>query len=236
MNKLIAITLLIGFVAGLSLFIFGRSIWYPYWVKIKGKTTVSEVISQIGPKHQSYINTLLTIDNNKIAPEKLAFLAFKDTKKLELWALENHQWQFLKSYPILKTSGVLGPKLREGDRQVPEGIYNIIGFNPNSSYHLSMKINYPNAFDLEKANLEGRNEPGTNIFIHGKQASIGCLAMGDDVIEKLFLLSHQMGIQNIEVIIAPTDFRKNQLPPLKDLPSWTPELYAIIQQKLGQFK
>ena len=91
-------------------------------------------------------------------------------------------------YPIQGASGDIGPKLIEGDRQVPEGLYEIIGFNPNSSYHISMQLNYPNDFDLKHASAEGRDHSGNNIFIHGKDESIGCLAMGDAAIDFLLVV------------------------------------------------
>jgi len=68
-------------------------------------------------------------------------------------------------YRITAASGTAGPKLREGDRQVPEGIYRIVGLNPNSRYHLSMKLDYPNAFDRHQAARDGRARPGSDIFI-----------------------------------------------------------------------
>ena len=79
-------------------------------------------------------------------------------------------------------------KLREGDRQVPEGLYRLIGRNPNSNYHLSMKLDYPNSYDPRHAKREGRSNPGSNIFIHGKSLSVGCLAMSGEAIEAFFVL------------------------------------------------
>ena len=90
---------------------------------------------------------------------------------------------------------------------MPEGIYQLAYLNPNSSYHLSLKVNYPNAFDQKYAAIEGRDTPGTNIFIHGKAVSIGCLAIGDSAIEELFVLAAKTGISNVAVAIAPTDPR-----------------------------
>ncbi|NJN46820.1 MAG: L,D-transpeptidase family protein [Candidatus Competibacteraceae bacterium] len=95
-------------------------------------------------------------------------------------------WQPIKHYPVLAASGTLGPKLCEGDRQVPEGIYRIKSLNPNSAYHLSLELDYPNAFDLRQAERDGRNNPGSAICIHGKAVSVGCLAMGDTAIEELY--------------------------------------------------
>ena len=142
----------------------------------------------------------------------------------------------MKDYNIQAASGRLGPKLREGDRQVPEGIYKVIGLNPNSSYHLSMKLNYPNKFDLSWAQKENRTQPGSNIFIHGKALSIGCLAMGDEAIEELFVLGNDVGISNIKVIITPTDPRAGNLIPPTESKPWVKELYQDIESAFEPYK
>jgi len=105
---------------------------------------------------------------------------------LELWARSDSHRRFrlVGSYPILATSGIPGPKHREGDRQVPEGFYEIIRFNPESDYHLSMGLNYPNAADLVNADPQ---QPGSDIYIHGSNVSIGCAPLGDDGIEEVYL-------------------------------------------------
>lgn len=132
---------------------------------------------------------------------------------------------------ITAASGKSGPKLREGDRQVPEGVYKLVGLNPNSSYHLSMKLNYPNEFDRYWANKEGRTNPGSDIFIHGKAVSIGCIAVGDDAIEELFYIVHKVGIEKVKVVISPRDPRKNALAGNSDSPEWTEELYKNIESE-----
>lgn len=170
-------------------------------------------------------------------PKKISLIGIKDKKILELWALDQkNSWQLIHAYPILAASGNLGPKLREGDLQVPEGIYKIIGLNPNSSYHLSMKINYPNEYDWGKAKLENRKQPGSNIFIHGRAISIGCLAIGDRAIEELFTLVKKIGIKNTKVILTPTDMRKQKAETarLQHIP-WVDELYAKIENELKKY-
>ncbi|WP_250684459.1 L,D-transpeptidase family protein [Photobacterium galatheae] len=170
-------------------------------------------------------------------PEKIALLGLKEEKALELWAIDHQgKHHFVFSYPVTAASGKAGPKLKEGDKQVPEGIYKIIGLNPNSRFHLSMKLNYPNAFDRKHANLEGRTRPGNNIFIHGKAASIGCLAIGDSAIEELFTLVGKIGHRNVEVVIAPHDPRKAPIRPVSErYPAWISELYASIETEFSRF-
>ena len=90
-------------------------------------------------------------------PARLVLAAFKQERQLEVYAASQAgPLQLIRAYPIKAASGKLGPKLQEGDGQVPEGLYNIEYLNPNSLYHLSMKIDYPNAFDR----LQSRRFPG----------------------------------------------------------------------------
>lgn len=165
-------------------------------------------------------------------------MAIKNSDLVELWAESNSEgYKKVRDYQIKAASGISGPKLVEGDRQVPEGIYKIIGLNPNSSYHLSMKLDYPNSFDMKNAREEGRAKPGSNIFIHGKAASIGCLAMGDKAIEELFVLTHNVGLNNVEVIIAPYDPRKVPLRmPEGSIHSWIKDLYQSITKEFVKYR
>jgi murein L,D-transpeptidase YafK len=169
-------------------------------------------------------------------PGELTFVGLKEEKILEVYAKSGtNDFKLIRSYPILAASGVAGPKLREGDRQVPEGIYRIELLNPNSSYHLSMRIGYPNAFDRAQAAKEGRTKLGGDIMIHGRAKSIGCLAMGDEAAEDLFVLAADTGIEKITVILAPVDFRTGKIVPAKaKLPAWTTELYPLIRTRLAE--
>ena len=123
---------------------------------------------------------------------------------LELWGRNRgRRFRLVATYPILASSGEPGPKRREGDRQVPEGFYEIDRFNPMSTYHLSLGLNYPNASDLV---FSDREQPGSDIFIHGSNVSIGCAPLGDDAIEEVYLAAldaHASGQTQIEVHIFP---------------------------------
>jgi murein L,D-transpeptidase YafK len=120
-------------------------------------------------------------------PKSILLRAFKAEKTLEVWIGPTAEGKLvlLASYPIAAASGVLGPKRNEGDRQVPEGIYEIDTFNPTSKFHLSMRVSYPNASDRIRSDAV---KPGGDIYIHGNRKSIGCLAMTDPVIEELYIL------------------------------------------------
>jgi len=169
-------------------------------------------------------------------PAKLLLVALKKERQLEVWvkAKEGDVYTLLRTYPIQGLSGKAGPKLAEGDCQVPEGIYGIDWLNPNSGFHLSMHITYPNEFDKARAAEDGRARLGGDIMIHGGRASRGCLAMGDEAAEDLFILTAQTGLENIEVILSPVDFRVQDLPEKTDkrTPDWTKELYRMIKLRL----
>lgn len=112
--------------------------------------------------------------------------AFKEERQVELFLLnhQNGKFQLFRIYPIAAASGQLGPKLLEGDGQVPEGFYSVgpKAMKPDSRYHLAFNLGYPNAYDR----AQGRT--GGLIMVHGNQVSIGCLAMTDAKIEEIYTL------------------------------------------------
>lgn len=137
-------------------------------------------------------------------PREIFLRAFKREAELEVWAREDSgPLKFVVAFPVLASSGGPGPKRREGDRQVPEGFYRIERFNPESSFHLSLGLDYPNASDRV---LGDREKPGGDIFIHGKNVTIGCLPLGDAAIEELYLLAldtRHRGQREIAVHVFP---------------------------------
>lgn len=141
----------------------------------------------------------------------------------------------MRRYPVLSASGKLGPKLVEGDRQVPEGVYGAEFLNANSRFHLSIRLDYPNAFDREMAKRDGRSRLGGNIMIHGSAVSVGCLAMGDEAAEDLFILAALISKERLRIVVSPTDFRlPGRSPPAVGV-SWAGELYDGIRAELGAF-
>ena len=130
--------------------------------------------------------------------------AFKHEMELEVWAQNPYTgtYKLFKTYPICSKSGVLGPKLKEGDLQTPEGFYDVTQerLNPNSKYYLSFNIGYPNMFD------RAHRRTGTHLMIHGSCVSEGCLAMTDKHIGEIYLLVEQNfkhGIASVPVHIFP---------------------------------
>src|SRR5438876_854576 len=104
---------------------------------------------------------------------------FKQEAELEVWKQDRSgRFTLLKTYPICRWSGDLGPKVREGDRQAPEGFYAISPgqMNPQSAYYLSFNTGYPNAFD------KALGRTGSQLMVHGDCSSRGCYAMTDEQI------------------------------------------------------
>jgi murein L,D-transpeptidase YafK len=117
---------------------------------------------------------------------------------------------------------------------VPEGIYGIEFLNPNSRFHLSLRLNYPNAFDRQMALRDKRTNLGGDIMIHGGALSVGCLAMGDPAAEDLFMLVADVGRGNSAAILAPYDFRKRAAKVPAGSPQWTIELYRQVEKRLRE--
>ena len=182
------------------------------------------------------------------APRSITLVALKQERIIEVYVRLRPQsdtvpaeWAFVASFPILGASGTAGPKLREGDRQVPEGIYRVESLNPNSRFHAALRLDYPNEFDREMASRDGRagrsTALGGDIMIHGGDQSIGCIAIGDHAIEEIFTLAADTGIEHVQVVVAPWDLRSRPAPDPGSLDpiaaSWSPELYRAIERALA---
>lgn len=193
--------------------------------------TMAERLRQYGPAARARLRPAFDACGVAYPPPSLTLAAFKDERTLELYAPDRDStMRFVRAYPILAASGGPGPKLREGDLQVPEGIYRIDFLNPNSRYHLSLHVNYPNAYDRAQARREGRTRLGGDIMIHGNAVSAGCLAMGDEAAEDLFVLAADTALPRLTLIISPVDFRRTDF--TLDSPAWAEELYAQIRAAL----
>ncbi|MEI6217646.1 MAG: L,D-transpeptidase family protein [bacterium] len=204
----------------------------------KGKKTISDRVGQFGTAVQKRLRPVLDQIGVEYPPKRMTLVGIKDKRLVQVWlAGKAGEWRHLKDYPILGMSGTLGPKLKEGDRQVPEGIYRVESLNPNSLYHLALRVNYPNAEDRQRGIQDGRIELGSDIMIHGKDCSIGCLAMGDEAAEDLFVLAAETGIDNVTIILSPVDFRVGDLPEnMPSTPAWTKQLYSSIKRELSKLQ
>jgi murein L,D-transpeptidase YafK len=113
---------------------------------------------------------------------------FKQEAELEVWKQDRSgKFALLKTYPICRWSGDLGPKVREGDRQAPEGFYTIspAQMNPQSAYYLSFNTGYPNAYDRSLGHT------GSELMVHGDCSSRGCYAMTDEQIAEIYALGRE---------------------------------------------
>jgi len=161
------------------------------------------------------VKSLLADAGVPFPPRQLLLRGFKKEKEVEVWASGDRRGPLVHvaTYAICLMSGNLGPKREEGDMQVPEGFYYLNYYNKNSAFHLSFRVNYPNGSDRilgKKGNLGGA------IMFHGSCASIGCLSMGDEGIEELWVFTralrdrgrrvhvHLLPTRNMETLVSVT--------------------------------
>ncbi len=199
--------------------------------------TVTERVRQYGPAVHARLSSYFLRAHVNYPPKHLVFVGVKDEDEVQVYAADdNSRMCHIRNYHVLAASGELGPKLREGDNQVPEGLYGIDALNPNSAYHLALHINYPDAFDRKMAKRYARNNLGGDIMMHGSNVSAGCLAMGDEAAEDLFVMAADTGIKNVEVILSPIDFHSHRMPDkvIARMPGWTEELYTSIKERLAK--
>src|SRR5262245_61985071 len=136
--------------------------------------TVELVRPHLQPQTRDH---LMLLGKKGMDPQAPIFIRiFKEESELEVWKLKSDgRFYHFKTYPICNWSGELGPKLKEGDRQAPEGFYSVSReqMNPDSKYHLAMNLGYPNAYD------KAHGRTGEFLMIHGKCKSAGCYARTD---------------------------------------------------------
>ena len=149
------------------------------------------VLESSVPKHEKPVpaylkKTMKTKGMSLGAP--ILIRIFKQENVLEVWKQDHtKRYALLNSYEICKWSGKLGPKFKEGDRQAPEGFYHVTPglMNPNSSYHLSFNMGFPNTYD--RAN----DRTGSYLMIHGACSSAGCYSMTDDYVEEIYAMARE---------------------------------------------
>lgn len=173
--------------------------------------------------------------NISYASVRVMLVGYKFEKRLDVYVSDHSEksFQLLTSYPFCTLSGGLGPKRKEGDLQVPEGLYHIDRFNPSSSFHLSLGINYPNASDKM---LSDKKHPGGDIFIHGNCVSIGCIPITDECIKSVYILcveAVEKGQQQIPVYIFPCEMNEKNMSILKNNFSGN-NIYLSFWENLSQ--
>lgn len=220
-------------------YVFRPYVWAaisPVAMKFTKTKTVAERLTQFGDAARARWKPYFDQAQTAYPPATVKLLALKTEKVLQVYAVDRSgRAHWIRSYPILAASGIPGPKLQEGDGQVPEGVYPIESLNPNSRFHVALHVGYPNAFDRSQAERDGRAKLGGDIMIHGSSVSVGCLAMGDEAAEDLFVLASDAGVPNVTVIIAPVDFRAGKsVPKVVNLPDWSSILYSQIKVQLDK--
>ncbi len=156
------------------------------------------------------------VGTTKEAP--MLIRAYKKEAELEVWKMRSDgRYAHLKTFPMCRWSGQLGPKTREGDRQVPEGFYAIgpAQMNPNSSYYLSFNVGYPNALD------RALGHSGGTIMVHGACSSAGCFSMTDAQIAEIYAIArssfgggqHAIQMQSLPFKMTAENLAKHRLDP-----------------------
>ncbi len=158
---------------------------------------IEEVRSRVGPRLSG-----LLVENDFRLGAQMYIRIFKEEHQLEVWLQQENAFKLFKSYQICNYSGALGPKLKEGDRQSPEGFYYVgkSALNPNSNYHLSFNLGFPNTYD------QAHSRTGSFLMVHGNCVSIGCYAMTDENIEEIYLIVEaalEAGQSNVPVHAFP---------------------------------
>ena len=165
-------------------------------------TALADKVKEIRARRAADLKALVEKAGLTYPVDEVYLRGLKKERLLELWAGKKGEPMVLvKSYPFCAASGELGPKRKEGDEQVPEGLYEVPEFNPTSDYHLSMKVSYPNASDRLRSDPK---RPGGLIYLHGNCASIGCIAIQDEPIEEVYLIAIDAKRRPIRFDIFPT--------------------------------
>jgi murein L,D-transpeptidase YafK len=194
------------------------------WTMMTSPVLGADRVSRARESRLADLDALVAKAGLKRPLDEVYLRVFKEEAELELWAGRAGQSMvLLKTFPICAASGVLGPKREEGDLQVPEGFYEVPEFNATSSYHLAMKVSYPNASDRIRGH---RTHPGGLIYLHGECASIGCIAIRNEPIEEVYLLSLEARRRPIHLDIYPFRFTAERLAAPTPHQSFWKELYA----------
>lgn len=200
------------------------------WIFLRPARPPTDRVRTARANQLGHARKLFTKAGLRWPPEAIYLRAFKEEAELELWAREprSAKYRLVHRFPVLGSSGGPGPKRVEGDGQVPEGFYVVDRFNPASLFHLSLGLNYPNASDRVRSDPE---RPGFDIFIHGGRATIGCLPIGDDGIELLYIIALEAKERRIPVHLFPSR-RENGtwIAPVESAAALRPELAAFWKE------
>jgi len=168
-----------------------RFIWTVFAVSVVAIAAALSGCGQFSPPYMKPLSAqtrALLAEKGMTEEQPVLIRIFKAESELEVWKQKDDgRYYHFKTYPICAYSGGLGPKVKQGDRQAPEGFY-LIGrdqLNPRSKYHLAFNIGFPNAYD------RALGRTGSNLMVHGDCTSAGCYAMTDAVIEEIYILARE---------------------------------------------
>lgn len=151
-------------------------------------TRVADARARIGVELKSAVEA----KGVSYPPRAMLLRSLKEEKRFQVWIGNDPRKPLVlfEELAVCASSGVLGPKRKQGDLQVPEGVYAIDKLNPFSTFHLALHVDYPNAADRVRAKKLGVTDPGGEIMVHGNCVTIGCIPLEDGPIERVYLLVH----------------------------------------------
>jgi len=201
---------------------------------LTGKERSFTALEQVHYATKPELEAKLTEMNLKLgAPVYIR--AFKSEMQLETWVLseQSGEYELFKTYPICRASGTLGPKLKEGDKQAPEGFYTVTEkrLNPNSKYYLSFNLGYPNAYD------RAHKRTGSHLMVHGSCVSAGCLAVNNQNIGEIYLMveeSFKNGEETVPVHIFPFRMTPEKMA-LREYSTWH-DFWDNLQEGYDMFE
>jgi hypothetical protein len=195
--------------------------------------TVAQALKQYGPDAKKRLLAEFESAGVAYPPKNVSVVSLKNERLLFIFAKEKEgKWKQVAIHPIVACSGELGPKLKEGDMQVPEGFYKVSALD--ASTHLCFWVDYPNREDKANARAEHRTKLGGNIQIHEGVYSTGCVVLNHNDMADLVVLAHDAGINNVSLIIAPCNLlAKEPAIDLSKQPKWLPRLYKDLRTELS---
>jgi hypothetical protein len=203
-----------------------KKYWAPRATYMRSHTVAVWVIHNDGS-----VSNIRIKDHGSCTDEDLAAI----TRQSMPLSPQRHSLHCPGAHQIVACSGELGPKLKEGDMQVPEGFYKTSALDAGT--HRCLWVDYPNREDKANARADHRTTLGGNIQIHEGVYSTGCVVLSHDDMAELFVLAHDAGINNISLIIAPCNLLVKEPPiDLSKQPKWLPKLYKNLRKELASFQ
>lgn len=197
--------------------------------------TVNQALKKFGPPARKSLAERFKTAGLTYPPKKCCLIYLKEENLLYLFGFDKKQkWIRIANYSLLSWSGKLGPKLKEGDMQMPEGFYRFTALGADT--HLCLWVDYPNRRDRARAKLDHRTGLGGDIQIHEGVYSTGCVVLDHASMAEIFVLAHDIGCENMRLIMAPCNLAAHEAKIDYALqPRWLPGLYKDLKAGLAPF-